>query len=143
MKYRISISDHSFEIEVGSVSGDLAAITVDNTPYMVKFENVSTTDKHPYASISQPMPPPAATVQPKPVAKQPGGGETVIAPIPGIILSVNVKVGDKVSAGQVVAIMEAMKMENKLTSHISGTVKEIRAPKGTEVSTGDIVLVIG
>ena len=145
MKYRISILDHSFEIEVGSIAGDQAAITVDNIPYTVKFETVSTADAPLYTTTAHPATPPAApsaAAAQKPVAKH-SGGETIIAPIPGIILSVNVKVGDTVSAGQVVAIMEAMKMENKLSSHVSGTVKEICAPRGMEVGTGDVVMIIG
>ena len=142
MKYRITIQEQSFEIEVGSVTGDIAAVAVDKIPYMVKFENLQATDAHPSTTVVHSIASPAAAT-PKPAPRQTGGGEIVTAPIPGIILSVSVKVGDSVSTGQVLAIMEAMKMENKLTSHVAGTVKEILAPKGTEVATGDVVMVIG
>jgi len=142
MKYKISIQDQSFEIEIGAVSGDVAAVTVDNTPYMVNIENLSAPDAHPSVTAARPIFSPAA-IAPKSTARQAGGGEAIIAPIPGIILSISVKVGGSVTSGQVVAIMEAMKMENNLTSHVSGTVKEIHAPKGTEVGTGDVVMVIG
>ena len=67
----------------------------------------------------------------------------MVAPIPGLILKINVKVGDAVSAGQVVAIMEAMKMENNISSNISGTVTAIRAGEGSQVTTGDVIMVIG
>ena len=142
MKYKISIQDQSFEIEIVTVSGDVAAVTVDSTPYMVNIENLSAPVAHPSATAARPVVAPAA-ITPKAIAGHTGGGETVIAPIPGIILSISVTVGDSVTSGQVVAIMEAMKMENNLTSHVSGTVKAIHAPKGTEVGTGDVVMVIG
>ena len=143
MNYRITIQDQSFEIEIGNVTGDAAEVTVNNTPYIVRLENLSAPDSAPpAATVTRPLATPAA-VKPKPIAAPAGGGETIVAPIPGIILSISVQVGDSVSSGQVVAIMEAMKMENKLTSHVSGKVKEILAPKGTEVATGDVVLVIG
>ena len=58
------------------------------------------------------------------------GQESILAPIPGLILEVKVKVGDAVNAGQIVAVLEAMKMENSLITHVSGTVKEIRVEKG-------------
>ena len=68
---------------------------------------------------------------------------TLQAPIPGTIMAILVEVGDAVGAGQVVAIMEAMKMENNLVSRVAGTVREIRVQKGAEVATGDVVMVIG
>ena len=71
------------------------------------------------------------------------GTEVLTAPIPGLVLDIKVAVGDKVSAGQVVAVMEAMKMENNLISSVSGTVQEIRVQKGAEVSTGDVIMLIG
>ena len=66
-----------------------------------------------------------------------------MAPIPGLIVEIKVHLGDKVQAGQSVAVMEAMKMENDLTSHVSGVVEEILVQKGTEVATGDVILRIG
>jgi biotin carboxyl carrier protein len=59
------------------------------------------------------------------------------------MLEIKVSQGERVRAGQVVATMEAMKMENNLTAPISGLVQEIRVQKGTEVSTGEIVMRIG
>jgi biotin carboxyl carrier protein len=79
---------------------------------------------------------PAADMSPNPK------GGAVVAPIPGLILQIKVKVGDAVSAGQVVAIMEAMKMENNISSNIAGTVSAIRAGEGSQVNTGDVIMVI-
>ena len=64
----------------------------------------------------------------------------MIAPIPGLITDVRVKVGDAVQAGQCVAVMEAMKMENQLTAPATGCVQEILVQKGTEVVTGQVIM---
>ncbi|WP_373499781.1 biotin/lipoyl-containing protein, partial [Desulfococcus sp.] len=84
--------------------------------------------------------PKAAVAAPRPVSAV--GTGTVAAPIPGLILKINVAVGDTVTAGQTVAIMEAMKMENNLTCAVSGVVQEIRVQKGSEVATGDVIMII-
>jgi biotin carboxyl carrier protein len=60
-----------------------------------------------------------------------------------LILEVLVRVGDAVAAGQVVAKMEAMKMENNITCTTAGTVRDIRVQKGAEVATGDTLMIIG
>jgi biotin carboxyl carrier protein len=65
-----------------------------------------------------------------------------MAPIPGIILQILVQPGDPVKAGQIVAVMEAMKMENNLAAETTGTVREVRVEKGSEVSTGDVIMII-
>ena len=67
---------------------------------------------------------------------------TVIAPLPGIIFSVNVKVGDKVKKGKKIISLIAMKMENEISSPIKGKVKEIRVKKGDTVNKGDVLAVI-
>jgi biotin carboxyl carrier protein len=63
--------------------------------------------------------------------------------MPGLLLDVKVNAGDAVVAGQPVAILEAMKMENVIFTSVSGQVREVRAPKGSEVNTGDVIVIIG
>ncbi len=67
---------------------------------------------------------------------------SIVAPLPGLILKIMVKVGDSVIPGQDVMIMEAMKMENEIQSHIKGTVREIRVKAGDAISEGDILIVL-
>ena len=67
----------------------------------------------------------------------PGEGETISAPMPGNILSVNVTVGQQVKKGDVLMILEAMKMENEIMAPNDGTVTSVSAAKGQSVSTGD------
>ena len=68
------------------------------------------------------------------------GQESVTAPLQGTVQTIKVSVGDKVNAGDVVAIIEAMKMENDIPATVSGTVKAIYVSKGSKVSSGDVIL---
>ena len=142
MKYKITVKAQTFDVEIGSISGNTAQVSVDQIPYAVTFEEVA--GAAPPAAARQPLQPLAAMPLPS-TASTAGafGGGTVSAPIPGVISDIKVKVGESVRAGQVVATMEAMKMENNLTTPVAGTVREIRVAKGAEVATGDVVMVIG
>ncbi len=100
----------------------------------------------PAKQVKAAVPPPAASkpAAPKATVSATGaGGGAIKAPMPGLILGIKVQVGDVVKAGQVVAVMEAMKMENDLPSTLDGTVKEICVQKGAQVSTGDVLIVVG
>ena len=78
-------------------------------------------------------------IEESPSSKEKG---TVIAPLPGIIFSVNIKVGDKVKKGKKIISLIAMKMENEISSPIKGKVKKIRVKKGDTVNKGDVLAVI-
>jgi biotin carboxyl carrier protein len=82
---------------------------------------------------------PSATPAPQKVHNR---GE-IVAPIPGRIMDVKVKIGDPVTKGQTVATMEAMKMENNITTTTDGIVQEIRVQKDSEVATGEVIMIIG
>jgi glutaconyl-CoA/methylmalonyl-CoA decarboxylase subunit gamma len=149
MKYKISVADRCFEIEIGRIQNGMAQVTVDQVPYEVKVETIGAApapvpDAAPTAAAA-PAAAPRAADRPAPAAVvSPGAGmDRVVAPIPGLIIDIKVRVGEAVAAGQVVAIIEAMKMENNLTSRIFGTVVEIVAQKGAQVSTDDVIMVIG
>lgn len=68
-------------------------------------------------------------------------GETIVAPMPGNILKVNVSKGDSVKKGQVLLVLEAMKMENEITAHADGKIADIKVEKGLCVSAGDVMVV--
>ena len=78
---------------------------------------------------------------PAPVAN--GAGQEVVAPMQGTILDVKVKAGDAIKKGQVVAILEAMKLENEVVSPFDGVVKNVLVSKGQKVNNGDKLLIIG
>ena len=78
-----------------------------------------------------------------PVQEQiPAGGTSIEAPMPGTIMSVNVAVGDSVNEGDVVCILEAMKMENEIVAPKAGKVSAVNTDKGQNVNTGDVLIVI-
>ena len=150
MAYRITIGKKTFEVDIDHIVDGRARVTVNGEPFDVVVENFAQASAgiEP-ARISQA---PAAPARParsavsllKPAhAAFAAGSDALSAPIPGLILEVKVQVGDKVANGQVVAVMEAMKMANNLTAHKDGVVQEIRVQKGSEVSTGDVIMVIG
>jgi len=156
MKYKIAIGNNKFEVEVGEVEDGHAQVSVNGESYDVMIENLAevtpysktpqrepapvATPAVPKAPVSTPTPTPIKAPSPAPAALE--EDSIVKAPIPGLIMDIKVKVGDKVLAGQTVATMEAMKMENNLISNLDGTVKEIPVQKGMEVATGDVIMII-
>lgn len=91
-----------------------------------------------FVADAQPAAAPAAA--PAPAPQPAAGANCVVAPLPGTVTEVLVKVGDKVSAGQTVLKLEAMKMENAITAEGSGTVKAVRVQKGAQVQGGDVLI---
>lgn len=86
---------------------------------------------------------PAHAAAPAPAAAPVADGTKVNAPMPGTILEVKVAVGDTVEAGQALAVLEAMKMENDISSPCAGKVLSVNTTKGTAVETGTLICVIG
>ncbi len=107
-------------------------INVNGTPYEVELEEL--TGAAPAAAA-----PAAAAAAP---AAAPADGEQVTCPIPGTILGINVNVGDAVEEGQVLMVLEAMKMENEIVSPKAGTVASINTAKGAAVDCGALLCVI-
>ena len=121
-------------------------ITVNGTSYQVSVEEVSSASAPVPASVPSPVPaaPPAAPTPaavPAPVAT--AGGEKVCAPMPGTILDIKTAVGSTVKKGEVLLILEAMKMENEILSPMDATVQQMLVAKGASVNSGDVLLVLG
>ena len=122
-------------------------VTVDGQVYTVTVEEVKQGPSRavaPAAQISRPAAPapaPVAAPAPTPMTAAAGGG-TLQAPMPGKILSVKVKQGDTVKIGDVILILEAMKMENDIMAPADGKVKAVNVKEGDSVNTGDILIVI-
>ena len=95
------------------------------------------------AKMAKETPKTEAKAEPAVAAKQPITGKTVIAPLPGKVIDIKVKVGDTVKAGQEVAILEAMKMENSITTDHAGVVKQILVNVGDNVQTDAVIIEIG
>ena len=127
-KYRVVVDGTAYTVEVESL-GAGASIPAAPAPVAAPAAPVA----------SAPAPAPAAPAAPAPVAE---GAMTVTAPMPGKILSLKVNVGDSVNSGDLVLLLEAMKMENEVFATASGKVTEIRVKSGDNVNTGDVLLVI-
>ena len=109
-------------------------VTVNGTAYEIQLEEL--TGAAPAAA-----PAPAAAAAPAPAAA-PAGGEQVTSPMPGTILDVKVSQGASVKKGDVLMILEAMKMENEIMCPCDGTVASVNASKGTAVESGTLLCVI-
>lgn len=142
--YKLKINGNAYEVAINSIEGNIADVTVNGASYQVEMENA------PAAAVAAPAvqapaaqpaaaQPAAATAAP---AAQPasGAGTKVTSPLPGVIIEVSVKVGDAVKAGQKVAVIEAMKMENEISATKDGTISAIHVSKGDSVLEGaDVV----
>lgn len=118
-KFRVNVNGVGYDVEVEEM-GSAAAPVAAPAPVVAPA----------------PMPAPAA-----PVAA-PAGGIKIEAPMPGAILNVNVAVGDSVNKGDVICILEAMKMENEIVAPESGKIISVNTQKGQNVNTGDVLAVI-
>jgi len=122
-------------------------ITVNGKSYEVDVEEIGGTAPSyvPAPAAAAPAPKPSAAPAPKPSAapSAPVAGATnVTAPMPGTIMSVKVKVGDTVNEGDLVCILEAMKMENEIFANASGKVVGISVNNGASVNSGDVLVSI-
>ena len=115
-------------------------VTVNGNSYEITLEVVDAADVKPASAPAKTEAPAAAVAAPAPAAAQ--GGETVSSPMPGNILGVNVKNGDTVKKGDVLMILEAMKMENEIMAPCDGTVSSVNVQKGSTVETGTVLCVI-
>lgn len=143
--YTFDINGNTFNVVINSVYGDAANVTVNGVNYQVGIHNSIVSGVQPTPDV-QPAPVQTATehVSAPVGAPAPSGtGKTVKSPLPGVILSVNVNVGDAVKAGQVVAVLEAMKMENEIQAESDGTVTAINVAKGDSILEGAPIVTLG
>ena len=113
-------------------------ITVNGTTYEVIVEEVGAHATSPAAPVYS-APAAAVAPAPKPVKTMAGGANKVSAPMPGTILDIKVSLGQKVSKGEVVCVLEAMKMENDIPAPCDGVVASINVNKGDTVDSGAVI----
>lgn len=118
-------------------------VKVNGKTYNLEIEETTPNNFSVHKEPSRPQPAPKKS-KPAPKGKSSGGAsQDTQAPMPGKILEVCVSVGDVVDAGEVVVVLEAMKMENEITAATSGKVLKINVAKGDTVNAGDSLIVIG
>ncbi len=151
-RFELFLNGKVYLVEVTRLSRDNALVNVNGTPYEVGINDLTKAGlpKMPETVRVEPQVAPVAAPSPQPHAAQQqaavqtvGGITTISAPIPGLIIEVKVNVGDKVKPGDVLLVLETMKMENNVTSPRAGTIKEIKVSKNATVNEGAPLIVIG
>ena len=144
-QYRFKINGNQYNVDINSVEGNIASVSVNGTSYQVELEDAPAAPAQAVPVQTSVITPAAAPVQaapaPKPAAS--GAGKAVTSPLPGVIIAVKVNVGDSVKAGQEVAVLEAMKMENSIEAVQDGTVTAIHVAKGDSILEGAAIVTIG
>ena len=149
-KYQYKVQGVDYDVEIEEVEGNLAKVSVNGIPFEVELKrpiNPVHAIKKPKVAAPKPAAPApapaAAAPKPAPPAAAPGSGNPVKAPLPGTISSISVKVGDQVSVGDTVLVLEAMKMQNNIEAEYAGTVTSIVVNPGDSVMEGAVLLTIG
>lgn len=127
-KFLIKVNSQQYEVELEEIKGS----------------NVSKPTNGASVKAAAPAPAPAAPAAPAaaPAPAASGKGNNVVAPMPGSILKVNVKAGDAVKRGQVLLVLEAMKMENEITAPADGKVSAVKVAAGQCISAGETLVVL-
>ncbi len=156
--YQYKVQGVDYEVEIAEVEGKIARVNVNGIPFEIEMQKPINAAKHPALAATKRTAPaasaPAAAPAPaaaaplaaapvKPAAAPAGAGNAVKAPLPGTINAINVKVGDTVAVGDIVIVLEAMKMQNNIESEYAGTVTSITVNQGDSVMEGAVMMTIG
>ena len=138
MQYRVTVNGKVFDVMV-ELMGEGGITPTPEKPTVAPILEEKVVASTPEISVRAPVQEVAKEVPDLPV---PSDDEKVLSPFPGNIIEVAVIVGQSVSAGQRLVVLEAMKMENEIVAPRDGTVKEVLVTKGTNVNTDDLLVVI-
>lgn len=153
-EYKYKVNGVDYTVNINSVEGNMANVTVNGVSYNIEMEKPVAAPKATPAPKAAPAPAAAPKAAPAPApapapkaapapAAAPTGGKALKAPLPGVIKDIKVAVGDQVKEGQVVLILEAMKMENEINAECDGTITAISVNKDDSVLEGTVLLTIG
>ncbi|UPS45792.1 biotin/lipoyl-binding protein [Prevotella sp. E15-22] len=155
-KYQYKVKGVDYEVEIAEVEGNIAKVNVNGIPFEVELQKPINAAKHPTMTapkVQAPQPAaakpaaapaaaPAAQAEAPAAAPAAGAGQAVKAPLPGTITDIRVQVGQQVSAGDIVLVLEAMKMQNNIEAEASGKISAIMVKQGDSVMEGTVLLTI-
>ena len=150
--YQYKVQGVDYDVEIEEVEGNIAKVNVNGIRFDVEMKqpiNPASTLKKVHVQapkpVSRPSVAPAAQASPAPQATPvpAGAGSPVKAPLPGTITEVKVNIGDTIKVGDVVLVLEAMKMQNNIESEYEGTVTSITTKQGETVMEGAVLMTIG
>lgn len=144
-KFKIKINNNSYEVDIRNIEDNTAEVVVNGTTYNVEVDKKIQTSKTPVLVRSKAEP---STDSVKSTARTaspagPKGVGSIKSPLPGTVLSIQVKVGDAVRVGDRLLTLEAMKMENNINSDKEGVVTAIKVNPRDSVLEGDVLVEIG
>ena len=143
-QYKFKINGTEYAVDIIDVDGDMATVAVNGSNFEVEVEGMTVKPASKTPKVVKPAMVSAPATAPKAApAAAPAGTNAVKAPLPGVVLSIDVKVGETVKVGQRLFVLEAMKMENNIDSDREGIVREIKIDKGDSVLEGDVIMTIG
>lgn len=152
-KYEYKVKGVDYVVEIQDIEGNIANVTVNGIPFEVEMKQPVKSSKQKVklseerrvkseefnSSSSATNASSATTTKPAAAA---ASGKPVVAPLPGTINEIKVKVGDKVNTGDTVVVLEAMKMQNNIDAETSGTITSINVNKGDAIMEGDTLVTI-
>ena len=149
-KYQYKVQGVDYDVEIEEVEGNVAKVVVNGIRFDVELKqpiNPTSTLKKVRVEapkpVARPSVAPAAAPASAPAPAAAGAGSPIKAPLPGTIIELKVNVGDTVKQGDVVLVLEAMKMQNNIESEYNGTVTSITVKQGETVMEGAVLLTIG
>lgn len=135
-KFKITIDGNNYEVTVNVTDHNTANVEVNGISYDVHYESKNT----PASSVTRKTTAPAAPQVQVSAPQAASSGSNIKAPLPGTIMTINVKVGDQVKRGETLIVMEAMKMENNIMANKDGQVKAIHVTSGQTVAQDDALI---
>jgi len=142
-EYKYKINGNTYNVAIGDIDNGIAQVEVNGVPYKVELENKATSVK---STAPKPSAAPRTATGEKVIASRPataGAGTPVKAPLPGVVMSIAVNVGDTVKADDTIIVLEAMKMENSIHAGRDGVVASIDVKAGDSVLEGTTLVTIG
>ena len=158
-KYEYKVKGVDYVVEIQDIEGNIANVTVNGIPFEVEMKqpvksskqkvklndgqnNISASSVASAGSAAGSSSSASSDSASSSKQATPAAGKPVVAPLPGTINEIKVKVGDKVNTGDTVVVLEAMKMQNNIDAETSGTITSINVNKGDAVMEGDTLVTI-